>query len=1557
MAENTRTTRSTRGRGNNDIQTDAQFWSTVPDPMDIERGRTEAIDMAYAAATNLNGSGILNQQEPMAEIGNINEVTNYTASTIPQATAPLTYVNDNEYDGLEEQLLTEDEATDEEVQEGEVADITANRVVTPQGMQTSDGPLNPMYTQQTAGREMDLDMQPSRGPKNPDTSVGEALNAYMDDDYNDILRTSQMKTSFSLLSLNNTTASRPPMPLGWIIPDGTNRTLEEVDEKKIANGMSPGGGSGAVIASLPRLEEHFTTKYYLVDLDTGEVFAYVGQLWRRTGLYCAVQPFNMTELKLKIERYSRAMKMEIENEQQTPVTPLVTRTQAYTPTPLPPMDDPAIYVIHPDVMTTSTRRNYTRDRMRAAVTYINEYYDTQSAITQDGTHREALGTRLRIIYGRINNIRERIDEALLADDAYRRRRNMRDVPGVTRFPSPQMMNQASSTAWVSWIRDETNKAMMMLDEEMSREGDPDDPFNGTAGGVFELPPGRANSFSLPPPVHTPTAIQGTEGRQITGGGDESSTPSQPTRISGQQTAQSTTVRNGGDEQSTPSPDPNRSIRQFHAQQRQQRVQQEEATLTSTEQSQERNLITFTPSPPNSVREERTANENRIQRPNGEGQQREAPMPQREQVRKQSSSNTGSTRTTIPTGHDPPNIEEGNGLNAGEAQTSQPTTEVNDLLPEQESYLRLPIPREGMAVRKCWRCGEEGHSKKECNRQVACIFCQVYSHATRACKKYASFVRNSQGTSSKRTTPTQEEARMQGPRKPKTWYATNSYPRFQPPTVPPMLRPQMTNQVAQAPVQPRQPSPQIRHKSLQDVRDDPNYVTQETRRQESENQVQGAPQAGAVYVKYPIPIGNEMPAVLNTHPDEIPEAQPTQTQRVAQEDNTQTLQAQQKQLYAKIKQQQRQIKQMQQQHQQLQQQQWQRQIAELQRSDIHKQEKLVQQNQPRIVEGVLKPKKEEVSIRCDAPKLVNEADRPVFVNHYYAALADKAVRMKHQGKILYVIEGDEHSSLSSKSIQVGSQHPLIQPQQKEGDEHSTPSPKIVEAGLNRVNEAEQQAPYGTSNMYTQHAKTYADTQRTVVVLPAKESRGQGLEGPNETAAPNLPDVSQPPPPIHRTFEESRLGPGSTCSSKDTELLESIRDITKVMENQIRLSNRNAEEGSIQNATLLQQFIKSQQERALDPALMAIPTFTGNDRTKCLDWASRVKNVCQQSGRSFRQELINKSELLVQNYIASLNNNLSDEELMEKVLRFFSDVPTASHALDKLKQIEQAVDEPIINYNQRYKNLLERVEGRPLGEITSAAAMEMYLGSINLHIRKSIRATLFWNSKHAPKTVEEAMSKAQEIYIKHLYSTGEDSLVGVGASDQSEKPAIIVEEVQADRRSRWGPHKNGEGDEYSTPSTGNRYKGGYDSGDRKNYQRHEVSAGRKGGDDHSSLSDRQKSEERKMQLPNMIRSSYTQILVNPMQLQDHEFTAWLERLVEARRNRQENKTRPYRNYRKPYNQENATGDGSGRRPQLRSKMTPAQELDVHHIMEMYNCHYDDVVEAVDMYNLDVEECRSA
>ena len=126
----------------------------------------------------------------------------------------------------------------------------------------------------------------------------------------------------------------------------------------------------------------------------------------------------------------------------------------------------------------------------------------------------------------------------------------------------------------------------------------------------------------------------------------------------------------------------------------------------------------------------------------------------------------------------------------------------------------------------------------------------------------------------------------------------------------------------------------------------------------------------------------------------------------------------------------------------------------------------------------------------------------------------------------------------------------------------------------------------------------------------------------------------------------------------------------------------------------------------------------------------------------RKLINKSGILVQNFIRSLNENITNKELTEKILQFFSDVPTMSHALNKLRLIRQGAEEPIVNYNQRYQNLVERVKGCQLNSIRSTVAMELYLGSIIEPIRKSIRNTLYFNSK----------TRTEDIGRGHAESTG-------------------------------------------------------------------------------------------------------------------------------------------------------------------------------------------------------------
>ena len=84
---------------------------------------------------------------------------------------------------------------------------------------------------------------------------------------------------------------------------------------------------------------------------------------------------------------------------------------------------------------------------------------------------------------------------------------------------------------------------------------------------------------------------------------------------------------------------------------------------------------------------------------------------------------------------------------------------------------------------------------------------------------------------------------------------------------------------------------------------------------------------------------------------------------------------------------------------------------------------------------------------------------------------------------------------------------------------------------------------------------------------------------------------------------------------------------------------------------------------------------------MDWATRIKNACKQSNRDFRQDLMNKSELMVQNFIKGQGTDILDDKIMNRILQFFSDIPTPYRAIDKIKSIKQN-DEPMPQFNQKH-----------------------------------------------------------------------------------------------------------------------------------------------------------------------------------------------------------------------------------------------------------------------------------
>ena len=178
-----------------------------------------------------SASGTTTANEPM-------EANTTNTSGVP----PMVFVDD---EGLEEQFLTEDDDSPN------VLDTSANCVTTP---------VNTIPTNQGTQQNEELDLQPSRGPR--EESIVNTIDQFLDDNYEDVLRTSNIQTNFSLSASDRNLTGHPVLPLGWIVPDGTNQTLEEVKDKKISNVLSPGGGKAEAVVMT--LCEHVCTIHHKI---------------------------------------------------------------------------------------------------------------------------------------------------------------------------------------------------------------------------------------------------------------------------------------------------------------------------------------------------------------------------------------------------------------------------------------------------------------------------------------------------------------------------------------------------------------------------------------------------------------------------------------------------------------------------------------------------------------------------------------------------------------------------------------------------------------------------------------------------------------------------------------------------------------------------------------------------------------------------------------------------------------------------------------------------------------------------------------------------------------------------------------------------------------------------------------------------------------------------------------------------------------------------------------------------------------------------------------------
>ena len=305
------------------------------------------------------------------------------------------------------------------------------------------------------------------------------------------------------------------------------------------------------------------------------------------------------------------------------------------------------------------------------------------------------------------------------------------------------MGQGDVTVWSNWIREETDEIMKQLEEERDSRSDPDDPFNGTANGVFRP---LQDPLSLLPPVQTPKRQENNS---------ENTEPSQNSRenirsrntVRQDERIHAVVTPTQGEprefrEHSRESPDPMASIRNVHIQQRQNQgsLQELNQTMPPAPQTpqiqvshQEDDLIMFTP-----------FGEQQVPQVQGTVGNQEQPKRQRSPRKKKKSEWT---------------------LDQRQFDQSK-TQEISHILPGEHlnvfngedpsvSYLPLPVKKKE-ENRFCTRCGEMGHGKRYCQAATWCKFCTLDTHTTKACRRYEKFVRDNPIASSRRNTPVQEQ---------------------------------------------------------------------------------------------------------------------------------------------------------------------------------------------------------------------------------------------------------------------------------------------------------------------------------------------------------------------------------------------------------------------------------------------------------------------------------------------------------------------------------------------------------------------------------------------------------------------------------------------------------------------------------------------------------------------------------------------------------------------------------------------------------------------------------
>ena len=218
--------------------------------------------------------------------------------------------------------------------------------------------------------------------------------------------------------------------------------------------------------------------------------------------------------------------------------------------------------------------------------------------------------------------------------------------------------------------------------------------------------------------------------------------------------------------------------------------------------------------------------------------------------------------------------------------------------------------------------------------------------------------------------------------------------------------------------------------------------------------------------------------------------------------------------------------------------------------------------------------------------VREGIKPMFVNNYY--VGDNSWRPgATEGNTKTAQQIDASTNQSNTAVQTA--FSSLGEDCKSGSYMQTGISRVKAIGSNDgMYNTQSPLVVGTgknSNLMGWSTNSYSlpDLQLNT---PTQQQQCKGL--PDLMVPPPVvqpPSVVQPPPVV----QPQQNGP-QTGSQR---LEENLMRVIETMEQQMRLNSTKSEYNMTQNSKMMDQFIKTEDRRDLDPALMDIPTFSGDN----------------------------------------------------------------------------------------------------------------------------------------------------------------------------------------------------------------------------------------------------------------------------------------------------------------------------------------------------------------------------